>query len=341
MTIIDQRIIDTFNQRAPFDWDEGTLLIFAQVGSHSHNTRLPEEDTEKASDSDYIGIVVPPIEYLLGRQNWDNTDFKVDELDCKFYSFRQFMNLMAKGNPNVIDLLFLDERNILAEHPDWAILSINRDAFLNKGTTFSAFTGFAHGKITAMERYTEDIDKKYKDAIKLVDLAGWNLDRIIKKGTINQPSKEHIKKLIDYLGNPYNRGYEAQVEYVLNVLSDTVRVIQHIHAKYFQGYMGEKRKALVVKYGYDIRAAAHAIRLMRMLVEYLHTSEFQVWRTDDADELRDIKRGKWSLDEVKTELQMLADRAKQLRETSTLPMEPDFDRIEKMQIKIYKNVYNL
>lgn len=40
-----------------------------------------------------------------------------------------------------------------------------------------------------------------------------------------------------------------------------------------KGYMGEKRKALVNKYGYDTKSVAHLIRLLRMGVEFLTTGE--------------------------------------------------------------------
>jgi len=64
----------------------------------------------------------------------------------------------------------------------------------------------------------------------------------------------------------------------------------------YQGYMGEKRKELVDKYGYDIKNATHAIRLLNMLIEILEDKGFYLNRKDiDDDFLKDIKTGKYSL----------------------------------------------
>lgn len=77
------------------------------------------------------------------------------------------------------------------------------------------------------------------------------------------------------------------------------------------GYMGEKRRALVLKHGYDCKNASHLIRLLRMCVEFLETGQLNVLRRD-ADELVDIKRGRYALTDIKDEaarLFALADAA--------------------------------
>jgi predicted nucleotidyltransferase len=48
----------------------------------------------------------------------------------------------------------------------------------------------------------------------------------------------------------------------------------------FKGYMGDKRKALVERHGYDTKNAAHLIRLLRMGIEFLRDGELNVQRHD-------------------------------------------------------------
>lgn len=56
--------------------------------------------------------------------------------------------------------------------------------------------------------------------------------------------------------------------------------------------MGERRKALVRRHGYDTKNAAHLIRLLRMGIEFLQSGELLVDRSGhDAGELLAIKRG--------------------------------------------------
>jgi predicted nucleotidyltransferase len=68
----------------------------------------------------------------------------------------------------------------------------------------------------------------------------------------------------------------------------------------FAGYMGEKRKQLVEKYGYDTKKAAHCVRLLHMGIEYLETGVLRVRRVSDVKMLINIKRGGWKLDQVKS-----------------------------------------
>jgi predicted nucleotidyltransferase len=68
----------------------------------------------------------------------------------------------------------------------------------------------------------------------------------------------------------------------------------------FEGYMSQKRKQLVDKWGYDCKNASHLIRLLRMGIEFLTDGKLQVFR-EDAPELIDIKTGKWSLEKVQKE----------------------------------------
>jgi len=89
-----------------------------------------------------------------------------------------------------------------------------------------------------------------------------------------------------------------------------------------QGYMGEKRKKLVEQFGYDVKNAAHLIRLLRMGTEFLRTGKMLVLRPD-AEELKQIKQGQWSLETVVSTAQgLFADAEKALAE-STLPPVPD------------------
>jgi uncharacterized protein len=97
----------------------------------------------------------------------------------------------------------------------------------------------------------------------------------------------------------------------------------------FKGYMGEKRKALVEKYGYDTKNAAHLIRILRMGAEFLRDGELRVQR-HDAAELLAIKHGEWSLDRVKGEAEKLFDRAEEAHAASTLPEKPDRDAINRL-----------
>jgi len=104
---------------------------------------------------------------------------------------------------------------------------------------------------------------------------------------------------------------------------DLLNQFRQLHRQHFSGYMGERSKAMVRKYQYDVKNAAHLIRLLRMGIEFLETGQLQVFRTSDAEELKRIKQGGWTLDQVKEQAEQLFGRIKEARVRSPLPSEPD------------------
>lgn len=104
----------------------------------------------------------------------------------------------------------------------------------------------------------------------------------------------------------------------------------------FEGYMGEKRKNLVKKFGYDTKNAAHLIRLLRMGCEYLSSGELIVQRPDAAN-LLSIKRGEWTLEQVNKEADRLFKRIDTCYDLCTFPNEPDHVGIDKLLVDIIEN----
>ena len=96
-----------------------------------------------------------------------------------------------------------------------------------------------------------------------------------------------------------------------------------------EGYMGQKRKGLVQKYGYDTKNAAHCIRILRMGIEFLKTGEFQVYRPDRA-ELLEIKHGGWALEQVKAEAERLFAEAELAHIACKLPSNCDDTRVNQL-----------
>lgn len=105
-----------------------------------------------------------------------------------------------------------------------------------------------------------------------------------------------------------------------------------------QGYMGEKRKRLVEKFGFDTKNAAHLIRLLRMGIEYLNEGVLYVDRglAGDAPYLLSIKRGEMPLEKVKEEAEILFRRAGEAYDRTKLPPGIDNEKAEKLAIQMVK-----
>jgi predicted nucleotidyltransferase len=101
------------------------------------------------------------------------------------------------------------------------------------------------------------------------------------------------------------------------------------HGSLGTGYMGEKRKALVERFGYDCKNAAHLLRLLHMGTEFHKEGVLHVRRTWDREMLIDIKRGKYTLEAVSKLAEDAFHEANAAYAESVLPETVDTDLINR------------
>lgn len=106
------------------------------------------------------------------------------------------------------------------------------------------------------------------------------------------------------------------------------------------GKMGARRKTLREKWGFDVKYGYHAVRLARMIVEFLKSDgeSLNVWRGDlDAEELLVIRNGARSYSEIKSEVEELLKEATMSAKTSKLPDQPDRVKLNQLCEKILRS----
>ncbi|KJR40017.1 nucleotidyltransferase [Candidatus Magnetoovum chiemensis] len=108
----------------------------------------------------------------------------------------------------------------------------------------------------------------------------------------------------------------------------------------YEGYMGQKRKKLVEEFGYDTKNAAHLIRLLRMGIEFLRDGHMYVKR-EDAAELIDIKKGMWTLEQVKKEAEKLFALSEEAYNESKLPAKPNYRKAEELLISMVETYHGI
>lgn len=296
-----ERIAEKFAEGHSFGLASFQCLAF--VGSHSHGTYVPSTDPDAIDDVDVMGVVLPPPSYLLGLDTFEHWTRQWEEMDVVTYSLHKFVRLLLKGNPNVLGLLWLREEDYLLRGPAFEQLVAHRSLFAHKGV-YASFAGYAAGQLHKMTSYSPAIQQEIDTLEETLNAAGWLTSEIMDGRSLPMPQGL----------DPDDANRKAAR-------------LKHLRAKYHAAYMGEKRRALVVKHGYDTKNAAHLIRLLAMCQTFLRTGELEVYRTHDADLLRAIKRGEWSLEDVKALAETLFAQVKQARDESTLADGPDVARI--------------
>ena len=96
------------------------------------------------------------------------------------------------------------------------------------------------------------------------------------------------------------------------------------------------RAEIEAKYGFDLKHAAHLIRLLRMGKEILDTGKVNVDRTNiDAKELKDIRyRGIWGYEKVLEYTEKMESELNESYKNSTLQKAPKITKINKLLCSI-------
>jgi hypothetical protein len=145
------------------------LFLSTVAGSRAYGL-----DTE-TSDTDIVNVVVPPLEKMFphafgkipGFAHFDyHSTVAVknhkEEGDETTYDIVRFFNLLAKSNPNVVEILFFPERCWSETSEGWKTLVENRDLFITKKLKLT-FVGYALDQMKYAERLGEKTgDKRRK-----------------------------------------------------------------------------------------------------------------------------------------------------------------------------------
>ncbi len=119
-------------------------VVFGKVwGSRSHNTALP------TSDTDFLVVYAAPTANVLGLSPPPDTMDGKDP-DYQAHEVYKFSQLLLKGNPGVIEMLFTDRECISSIY--WDELRSQRKRFLT-GVTVKQYLGYAEGQLKRLKAH--------------------------------------------------------------------------------------------------------------------------------------------------------------------------------------------
>jgi len=125
------------------------LIFLGFRGSIAHGTYIPKEDPNSIDDKDIIGVYIKPLTHYLGFGGKEHKEKFHGVWDAVSYELRKLCGLLLKSNPNVLSLLFLNEKMIIKSSAIWEQFLKEKDLFISKDAYYS-FSGYAKGQLHRM-----------------------------------------------------------------------------------------------------------------------------------------------------------------------------------------------
>ena len=340
----------------------GWLIFEVITGSKAYGL-----DSER-SDTDIRGVFVLPknefysLEYVSQVANESN--------DIVYYELKRFVELLAKNNPNIMELLNVREECILYRHK--IMDEIQGEDFLSK-LCEQTFANYAYSQIKKAYGLEKKIMKPMSEERKSVsDFIYVHKDKTVLPLadflSINNLKQEDIGlSIITHLKDCYNMFYSANGKYGGIIKKDKANDVSlssidkgaspvgllyfnkdgySTHCKTYKEYWNwvanrnNDRYWSTMAHGkkYDSKNMMHVFRLLKMAEEIATEGEIKVYRNDRAY-LLSIKAGEFEYDELVEKAEKMKEALPALFANSNLPAEPDIEKINQILIKMRNEYY--
>ena len=283
---------------------ERNLIYQVRYGSWAYGTNTPE------SDVDTRGIFIPDKEFILGINRVEQYQSSVEDYVC--FALPKFFQLARNANPSIIELLWVEEKNILFMNEFGEQLRDNRELFLSKKVRHT-YAGYAFEQLRRIKGHKKWIDNPPSEP---------NQDDFWVKRGFNTRSGEHV--VLELFGE---KEYRKAVRDYQNYLK-------------WRKNRNPVRKEIEDAYGYDCKHAMHLVRLMKMAVEILTEGYVYVLRPDRGF-LKQVRDGHFDYDEL---VEWAEEQDKKIDDAyihSALPHKPDVEKINNLLIEMTEKWLNL
>jgi predicted nucleotidyltransferase len=345
---------------SPEELIKQNLIVKHLAGSHAYGTNI------ETSDVDYRGIFVAEPVYIRTPFFTIKEAKDTTEEDTVIYELSQFMKLALECNPNVVESLWVDHAHIVHTTPAYDLLRQHNKDFLCSKIAFTT-AGYAFQQLKRIRGHYKNInnpqDVNPPKQTNFVSLVHNFTDEKLFKIDITQYHKGY--RLVPYSGDTYGLyqwdGYETYDElFTLNTTYEDeahaekipLFIVKFNKSEYniakdkWENYWRWKqnrnplRAQLEEQHNFDTKHAMHLVRLLRISEEVLTTGVYNVLR-EDAQELLEIRDGKWSYDEL---IEYAEDKDRYVREvlyvSTDLPKNPNYKLAAKVMMDIQDMVWS-
>lgn len=298
---------------------EKLAILKCISGSHAYGTNTFD------SDIDYRGIFIAPPQYLMGVQTVEEVN--CTESDAVLHELRKFFHLAVNCNPNIIELLFVDNVHIEYSHRLYDKIREKRDLFLSTKVRHT-YTGFLHSQMNRIRNHRSYVTnppahKPLRSEFGLPETS--EVPQENRNALVSLPDKFINKELKDVVlkEKAYNKALQHWNSY-----------------KEWEAKRNPLRKELEKKYEYDSKFALHVVRLANCCREILTTGTLTVYRPE-RDFLKAIRNGVWTYEQLENYVSSLDSEMAELEKTSPLPKFPDREAVNALLIDVLSEAYGV
>lgn len=339
------------------------LLSQCISGSRAYGLDTPE------SDIDIKGVFVLPERAFFGLGY--TPQVANEKNDIVYYELKRFAELLAKNNPNILELLGTGENSILYKHPLFELF--NPDLFLSK-LCFESFAGYAQSQIQKArglnKKIFNPIDKEKKTILdfcyvvqsyKTIQLSLWlNENKYVQQdcGLVKIPHAKDLYAVFYQKNNNTYKGISSGADANDVSLSSVEEGVESIaimsfnkdgYSQYCRDYReywdwvekrndSRYRNTLQHNKNYDAKNMMHTFRLLNMSLEIAEERKINV-RRQDREFLFRIKNGEFEYDELMNMADSLLNSVKMAYAKSDLPDTPDINKINDLLIHVRTEFY--
>lgn len=289
-------------------------ILYARHGSHVYGLNTP------TSDEDFKGICIKPRDYYTGFlfnfEQQEHMASKSEGVDSVIYSIDKFARLAADCNPNIIEILFCDDNDILKIDEFGEELRSMRKLFLSRKAKHT-FSGYAVSQVKRLKTHRGYLMNP-PDHVPTREEFGLSEEHKLSSSDIGI-----VSKLYSNEAAMISAGLHSDI-----VATFSREMAYHAAKKRYDQFEEHKksrnpaRYALEEKFGMDTKHAMHCVRLMKMCKEILETGEVIVKRPD-REELLGIRNGSMNYDDLIAYVSTLEAHCEIAEKSSMLPKEPD------------------
>lgn len=310
------------------------IILLGLAGSYSYGTN------NENSDIDFRGITLNKKSDLTGLTIFEQ--YVDDNTDAVIYSFNKIIKLLMSCNPNTIELLGLKPEHYLVLNNLGKKLIDHRELFLSKLAIYS-FGGYAQAQLrrlqNALARDNYPQAEKEKHILNSIKTAMYELKLRY------QPFTDDNVKL--YIDKAVNKDFVSEIFLDINLKHYPLRDYKNLWAdmhcivKDYDKIGTRNRKK---DDNHLNKHAMHLLRLFMMAIDILEEGKIITYREKEHDLLVSIRKGDFQNSDgsFKKEFFDLVseyeDKFNQASQRTSLPDEPDFDKIQDLVMEINEEV---